>query len=355
MKVPVEVAIKSTGIMIGGYIPTVVINLRMPLKIDPREEIPMQIELSNQNLLDIGEATIRIESKDIYKEIKANIGPKETKVVELNENISPLAKPKNDAVAISVLKDNRIISGPVVQAIEIIEYADARETSAKKGILRTEKAFTFKTNNNEYKGQVMIATSFFKSLVTSTKPKSRTASENGKTYLGITPKLDANNEMEIRVVENYRPLLFIALFIIIAVLVYFVYRSPLVVRKHASSMEKREGGISELKVVLNVKNRSEEPLRDIEITDTIPNITSIEKELFIGTLQPYQVMRHEKKGTILKWKVDDLSAGEERVVSYKMKSRLPILGSLSLEGAVAKYNHKKKDKITRSNTLTVSA
>ena len=96
-------------------------------------------------------------------------------------------------------------------------------------------------------------------------------------------------------------------------------------------------------------------MRDIEITDTIPNITSIEKELFIGTLQPYQVMRHEKKGTILKWKVDDLSAGEERVVSYKMKSRLPILGSLSLEGAVAKYNHKKKDKITRSNTLTVRA
>lgn len=355
MKMPVEVAIKSTGQMIQGYIPTVIVNIKMPNKIDPREEIPIQLTLSNQNILNISEMTIRIESKNIYTEIKSQIGPKESKTIELKENIDSLTKPQKDALSVTLLIGDRIISGPIVQPIEIIEYADAKETATIKSLLKTERRFLFKTNNDDYGEPIKIETQFLKNIITSTRPKSKFITEDNKRYFSFALTLNANNEMEIRIIENYRPLVFIFFLILIAVLMYFAYRGPLMLRKVTSSVERKEGGISELKIVLNIKNRSKDSLKDIEVIDSIPSITNLEKELFIGTLQPYKVLRHEKKGTILKWKVDDLGVGEERVISYKVKSKLPILGSFSLEAAVAKYNYKGKDSIARSNSLTISA
>jgi len=355
MRVPVEIAIKSTGAMIGGYIPTVLVNIKMPNQINPREEIPITLILDNQNILNISEMAIRIESKNINKEMKSQIGPKEIKTIELKEKIDPLTKPQKDALIITLLINNRIISGPVVQPIEIIEYADAKEITVTKKFMKTERKFLFKTNNDAYEMPIKIETSFFKNFVTSTKPKSRVIKENGKRYFGLTPKLDSNNEMEIKVTENYRPLVFIILLILIAVFVYFTHRSPLVIRKITSSIHRKEGGISEIKLVLNVKNRSKDSLKDIDIIDTVPNITNVEKELFIGTLQPYKVLKHEKKGTILKWKIDDLGVGEERVIIYKIKSMLPILGSFSLEAAVAKYDYKNKGRIVHSNSLSIGA
>ena len=355
VKTPLEVAIKSTGPMIGGYVPTVLVNINMPKKIDPREEIPIRITLDNQNLLNISDMTVRVESKNLYHEIKSQIGPKESRVIELKEKIEPLTKPQKDALSVTLLIGDRIISGPIVQPIEIIEYGDAKEIAASDQLLKTERKYLFKTNNNDYKGPIRIETSFLKKIITSTKPKSRVIKEDDKRYFGFAPKLDKNNEMEIKVIENYRPLVFILILLIIAVLVYFGYRSPLVVRKIVSGMERKEGGISELKIVLNARNRGKEPLKSIEITDSIPNITSLEKELFIGTLQPYKVLRHEKKGMVLKWIIDDLGVGEERVITYRIKSRLPILGSFSLEAAIAKYTYKDKERVVRSNSISASA
>lgn len=355
MRTSVEVAIKSTGAMIGGYVPTVLVNIRMPTKIDPREEIPIQLTLDNQNILNLSDVTIRISSRNIDKELKSQIGPKEVQTIELREKIDQLTKPQKDALTVTLLMKDRVISGPVVQPIEIVEYADAKEMAVIKKLLKTERKFLFKTNNDDYAMLIKIETSPLKNFITSTKPKSKIVKEDNKRYITWTPKLDLDNEMEIKVTENYRPLVFIVLLIIIAIFVYFTHRSPLVIRKVTSSINRKEGGISELKLVLNVKNRSKDPLKDIEIIDTVPNITNVEKELFIGTLQPYKVLKHEKKGTILKWKIDDLGVGEERVITYKIKSVLPILGSFNLEAAVAKYNYKNKGRIVHSNSLSISA
>ncbi len=355
MKIPVEVAIKSTGMMIGGYMPTVLVNLKMPKKIDPREEIPIQLVLDNQNILNLSDITIRIESKNINKEIKSSIDPKESKIIEIKEKIDSLTKPQKDALSVALLFKDRVISGPIVQPIDIIEYADAKTLNVIKKFLKTERNYLFKTNNADYEELIKIETSFLKNFVTSTKPKSNIIKEDNKRYFSWSPNLNSNNEMGIRITENYRPLIFIIFLIIIAIFAYYGYRGPLVLRKIASSIKRKEGGLSELKLVLNVKNRSKDPLKDIEVIDTIPNIANLEKELFIGTLQPYQVLRHEKKGTILKWRIDDLGVGEERVITYRIKSSLPILGSFSLEATVAKYNYRKKDRIVHSNSVSVSA
>ena len=58
-----EVGIKSTDPLIGGYVPTVVTSVSIPGQIDPRKEIPIKINLNNQNDIDYHDMVIKIESK----------------------------------------------------------------------------------------------------------------------------------------------------------------------------------------------------------------------------------------------------------------------------------------------------
>ena len=143
--------------------------------------------------------------------------------------------------------------------------------------------------------------------------------------------------------------------LLLSIIFYFSYRSSIVIRKIASNIEKLEGGISELKIVINIKNRGNKPLRDITIIDKIPNIADVEKELYIGTLQPVKILKHENKGSIVKWIIDDLGAGEERVISYRIKSRLSILGDFNLPSTSVRFKFRGKDKLSKSNLLTISS
>ena len=72
-------------------------------------------------------------------------------------------------------------------------------------------------------------------------------------------------------------------------------------------------------------------------------------------MQPSKILKHEKKGSIIKWSIDELHVGEERVISYRIKSRLPIIGDFTLESAVARFKHQGKERISHSNTLSVGS
>jgi len=52
--------------------------------------------------------------------------------------------------------------------------------------------------------------------------------------------------------------------------------------------------------------------------------------------------------------VDNLDASEERVLSYRIKSRLSILGSFSLPATKAAFKSNDKPMTSSSNGLSVS-
>ena len=352
ISLPIRIGVKTAEK--GQYVPTVIPTITAPEEIDPRKELPISIKLNNQNILEMPELTIKVEGSLISDEIKTSLGPKEIKTVEIKKEPDKLTSPGVHDLIISALLGEEVIVGPITKKVTVSEYQEMIELASTKRLFKTEKNLRFVTNNADYKGKAKIETTLFKSLFSSTRPRPRMTRENGKLYLAMDAVL-TNKSMEIAFIENYRPLFFIIFLVAIIVAFYYLYRSPLTIRKLASSIVKREGGISELKVVLNIKNRSKKSASNIELTDTIPNIIDIEKELSIGTLQPIKVLRHEKKGSIIKWIVNDLDVGEERVISYKIKSRLPILGDLNLPQATAKFVCNKRTIVTASNRLSVSA
>jgi len=351
--VPLKISILSTAPLIGGYVPTVVTGVTLPKKIDPREEITIKISLNNQNIIDYPDLVVTLESNLIKDTINTQLEPKEDKTLEVKISLDPLTKPQEDNLVVSVFKGNRSIIRPIVRKIEIVEYGAQELSSERKGLLLTKSQYNFVSNNNEYDGLIKVETTLLSSIFSSTNPKAKTLKEDGKRYYVWEVDLE-NNDMQVTVTKNFLPLFVVIVLLIAVVIAYYVLRSPLVMRKEASNIVKSEGGISELTVVLHIKNRSKDKLKEIDITEFIPALVSIEKEVSIGSLQPTKILRHEKKkNTIVKWSLDHLDASEERVLSYKIKTKLSILGTFSLPTATASFKLNNKVLTSTSNRLSI--
>ena len=353
-KVPITVGIKSTEPLIGEYIPTIVTTTSIsPEKIDPRKEFTIKILLNNQNPINYSNLTIRIESKLFRDEVYASLGPKEEKTIEIVEKLDDLTPPQEDRVVIAVFKDEKMVVNPIVNDIKISEYVALEDLPVQESFLKVTKGIKIISNNPAYKGTAKMEASPFNALFISTHPRARSVKEADKSYLVWDIELDNDKTMKVYATENYRPIVVIVVLSAVAVALYFLFRSPIVVTKGIASQTMSEGGISEAKVVVKVRNRSPKQITNIEVMDNLPHIVHVEKELSVGSMQPHAVLQHPKKGLMIKWAIDMLEPGDERVLSYRMKSRLAILGEFNLPAATARCKIGNKVIISNSNRVSV--
>lgn len=353
ISVPLKVTILSTEPLIQGYVPTVVTGISIPKKIDPREKVQIKISLNNQNMIDYPDLVIKLESNLITDAINTQLGPKEEKTLQITANLDPLTPPQEDILVVTVFKGNRSIINPIVRRIEIIEYTSQELISEEKKFFLTRIRYNFVSNNKDYEGISKIETTLLDSIFSSTNPKSKTIKENGKRYFVSDVKLE-NNKMQITVTKNFIPSFVAIALLIILVTSYYMLRSPLLIIKEASNIIKKDDGVSEMTVILHIRNRGQNKIKDIELTDFVPALVSVGGDVPIGSLKPNKVLKHEKKGTtIVKWTIDTLDASEERVLSYRIKSELSILGSFSLPAANAVFKSNNKPFTSHSNRLSI--
>jgi hypothetical protein len=96
-------------------------------------------------------------------------------------------------------------------------------------------------------------------------------------------------------------------------------------------------------------------IENIQVTELIPSIAELVKEGNIGTLAPSKVLRNDKKGTIVKWELEALEPFEERIISYRLNSKIVIVGGLTLPPSRVKFITKKgKERTIKSNNCPVS-
>ena len=350
--IQLKVTILSTDPLMQGYVPTVLTSVGIPDKIDPRKEIPIKIVLNNQNIINYSSLEIRISSSLMQDSIITNLDPKEEKTLELIKTIDPLTEPQHDNIVVAVFAEERPIS-QVTKRVEVIEYKGKELFEEKKGFPSTKDTYRFASNNEQYKGTLRVGTTLLSTIFSSTEPKARIVKEQGETYYEWDVKLK-NKEMYVTVTKNFAPLVIAIILIIFVIIFYFMFRSPLTMIKEASNIVKKDEGVSELIVVLHMANRGQSRISEIEVSDYIPGLVGIGSDVPIGSLQPARVLRHEKKGTtIVKWAIDNLEPSEERVLSYKIESKLPILGSFSLPVAKAAFKVNGKLQKSVSNRLSI--
>ena len=355
-KIYAPIYLKS-GKLAGKYPPTVTAKVSIPDEINPKESIRIMIDLRNRNKLNITEMKIKLSSIVINKETTTSLGPLEEKTIIVTYSLNPMESPKKDTVTLNLYVDGNIIRTIEDIPIEIISYSDIiRVSEIEKSFLKTEEEITCTNDGNVKKQETLkIEMGFFKDIVTSTNPKTYVLKEDGKRYRALDVDLKPGAKTEIMVVKNFRPLVLIITITAVLLILYSIFRSDVVVKKQAVVLGTKEGGITEMKVIMNVRNRTARPIKNVAIIDNVPNIADIQKEFQIGTVKPTKIVTHERKGNLIKWDINLLEKYEERIITYKVRSKLSILGKFKLPPAVIKYeNEKGKDVITHSNSVGLS-
>jgi hypothetical protein len=310
--------------------------------IDPRKEAKIVIDIENKADAEFKGMILKLKSLNssvcVEKSI-LNLGPLEKRKIEIPLKISELEEPKEDILKVVLAtpaeEDIKIFQKPY----KILGYNNfSEEKIVKKGFLTRETII--KVNNYGNQEGVYILKSrisLFKSSFTRTTPTAYYLKEGSSKYLAWNLELKNMESKTVTINENYAPLLFVFIIFCIGLIVYFAFRTPIVITKKAKIIRLKEGGISELKVVLHIKNRGPRYVSEVKLVDSLPNIAEIEESLDIGPLKPEKVIRQSSRGTIIKWDLGVLDKFEERIISYKVKSKLSILGWFTLPPAIVKY------------------
>ena len=338
------------------YLPAIRGSAHIVDIVDPRDDVIITVNLQNQNRRDHTTLDVKVRSSVINQDFVTTLGPLERKVERFIAKIDPRTAPQIDLLSVTVLAtegDQGFQFDLPPMEYQIRSYGQLTPTIAlDESFLKTVRVITVSNQANILLEEpYAYPLNWLARVFTRTDPDARV--EDGRFVWDV--KLNVGHSMELRVVTNYRPLAIAIILAGLLVVFYFIFRSPLTIKKSATVISTREGGISELKVLLEIKNRANKPIHHVSIVDLVPRIAELIKDTEVGTLAPEKVTRHERKGTLVRYEVGDLMPYEERVISYRVKSSLSILGGVSLPVAVSKFKTDAgRERTTQSNKATIT-
>ncbi|MBW2981310.1 hypothetical protein KY343_00390 [Candidatus Woesearchaeota archaeon] len=355
----IYIHIKPPGQAVSEYLPSVKMSYEMNEQIAPEEPVTIKITLENRNVLNLTDLAIKITSDlaVFNTEQPVQLKPLETKDIELSYDLDPLQAPGEYKLNFDLLKSGKTIDRPQSQIIIIGEKTLGFEEDVKKEsvFFKTviEATYSSKSNIKDVQ-EVRIPVSFIKNLFTETNPESTVIKEeDGQRFLLIDLELEPGQTKTVYITTNYRIIVYIAAALIIIAAIAYITRSPVKIRKGISEVKTEEGGISSLKIMLQVTSLVKKPIKGVIVADYIPSIAELQREFIAGTLKPTKILKSEKKGTILHWDLGELGPNEDRLISYNIKSKLSILGDFRLPRAKVLLRVKGKEKHIYSNSLGV--
>ncbi|MEK6846599.1 MAG: hypothetical protein AABY16_00360 [Nanoarchaeota archaeon] len=154
-------------------------------------------------------------------------------------------------------------------------------------------------------------------------------------------ELGVGESYTVTVTTNYTlPFVMILLVIAVALLTRFLVTSKVVVKKRVVFV-RTKGGEFALKVTLRIK--SNKNVSHITLTDRIPGHAKLYNKFGIP---PHRIEESTRK---IEWDITHLNAGEERVFTYVIYSKINIVGSFELPSASASFEHDGKKEHVFSN------
>ena len=329
-------------------------------RVDPRDVASLLISLKNKNLLHLTDLTLRVESgQGLVSILQKGI---ELAPLEQKEFIFPLdldahTLPMADQLTVSWDVSNKSF-GPFTHDYEVVGYRLPLERTERleSGFLKKEYVVELRNVGTlESSEEASVPSATANRAFTTTDPDATFTQEDGAASYLFSVTLQPGEVRRLSVKTSYRMSAFIIIVIIVGTALYYLYRSPIVISKRESIMKLSEGGLSELKIILYVKNRGRSHVEHLEVADIIPHIAEIGEAITIGTIKPSSVTKSKKQGTIVRWTISPLERFEERIITYNLKSKLSILGGLMLPPARASFiDAQGKKHVARSAPLRLS-
>jgi len=236
------------------------------------------------------------------------------------------------------------VRGNIEGKIEFVKNDNLKTTSETYGFLISTKVIKKVNAGNTISESVAtIKKNIISRLFTTFSPSPDSVDRQGTTvYYSWTQRINPGENTLIKVKTNWLIPFFLILFLVL--LVYFVKKfmsQKLLIRKRVSFV-KAKGGEFALKVTIIAQAR--EYMENIKIVDRLPPLVKL-YERFSGEL-PNIISKNKDR---LEWDFTHLEAGESRIMSYVVYSKLGILGKFALPGTVARFDQMGKKKQATSN------
>jgi hypothetical protein len=228
--------------------------------------------------------------------------------------------------------------------INFVEKNILKTTSRDFGLIVNSKVIS-KTNegNTLEVTQTVIKKNILSRLFTSFSPEPTNVNrQGGKVYYTWDQEIEPGESEEIIVRTNWLlPFLIIILVIGIVILTKKTTNRNLEIRKRISFV-KAKGGEFALKVTIIIA--AKKYLERVRLVDRLPPLVKMYERF--GGEEPSRIDKEKKK---LEWDFENLDAGEKRVVSYIVYSKVGVLGRFALPAAIGMFERDGKIKEVSSN------
>ena len=343
-----------------NFLPSLRFSINSPYEIDPREDYKVNLKVENLNFKNIHNLKVRLSYLSDNETQIIDLEGKKSKNLEFSFSLDDYTKPNSDFLKLYAElndeKNNESYTWKDNRLVKVIAYNKIQKTrNETESFLKSNVEIeVYNDGNIGKKVNIEEKISSFKNLFTTPSLNPSIVERTDGKYYMWDLFLGPNKKEMISYETNYRPIFILFLLIVFSFVLYYVLRSPIIVKKDVVNLATREGGISNIKIIIHIKNRKNTPYESLRIIEKLPRIVNIEENFDIGSIEPVTINRSAKTGTIVKWEFSHIEGYEERIITYKIESKLSILGGLSLPPTLIKFQDKKGRPIkVKSNRINL--
>jgi len=206
-------------------------------------------------------------------------------------------------------------------------------TNDKSGLLIvTETVTKINVGNVVENIEIKLNRNIFSRLFTTFNTEPILVERNGLMieYTWMKQKLNPTEAYTVKATTNY---IVPFLIIIVAILALFGFKrfseTKLEIKKSVSHVKTKNGEFA-LKIILSLKAKKD--IENVTLIDKVPPIVKIYKKF--GMVKPDKIDAESRR---IHWHIGDLNAGEERVFTYIVYSKVGVIGKFSLPEALGVF------------------
>ncbi|MFH1608288.1 MAG: hypothetical protein ABIA78_04100 [archaeon] len=304
----------------------------------------INIYLLNKVNFDFKDLNVKFSSTFFNLEETFDLAPYEKKIFNIKLDQESFKKMMAGFYTLTTKIDTENQQTEIQGTIEFSEKDLLTTTKKDYGfVISTQIIKKINEGNTLTKSETIINKNIISRLFTSFSPEPDIVQRDGTTiHYTWSKTINPGESLEITVRTNWLfPLLAIALIISIVILVKRYSGSDLVLRKRVSFVRTKGGEFAlKVSIFVNAKNYIER----INIIDRLPLLVKIHQKF--GSELPSRINEKTRR---IEWNFEKLEAGETRVLSYIIYSKVGVLGKFALPSATAIYEKEGEIKETESN------
>lgn len=304
-------------------------NLSFPSEIDPREYHELSVVVYSNLEQDITQKKLEIYKDGeliLSKEVEKNLIPGQNNIpmiIKLNDT----QEPGNYKILFSIRLLNSTVGKSTnftVLGYKKLVLVDQRESS---GIGGREMFVTWRNEGTlPVTKKVEFNLSSLDMLLLSEAAPGFKKEDNRIVYeFTLAP----GEEKTVYVKISYLPLLLIPIVIIIVGGILIYMRKGIILEKEITEKRHVDDKI-EAKVSIRIKNTTSKTLSEVELIDRLPKFVHE-----IGAFTSRATLNKKKR--TLRWEFTEISPGEEIIISYKIRTRLHLIGEILMPPVTMKY------------------